>query len=747
MPNIRIRVGASLDQDAAAIFRPVIDQARRARQAISNDSKRGVRDDARTQMEIQKEIYRQQSQLNREAMRAKIDADKEALRTASDAARERIRQRTQLELEAIRQRGAAERQEAQLAFQRQKELARQLDRETSGRTGRGGGGRIGRGPGETPIIRNIVQNSGRNLAVLARGAEGIAAQIAAGAGVDFNLGSAVHRNVERESLAVALAQSGFQEHATPGTPAATRVDPQALQNEAFTIAQKTAFDPTDILKAGRAFVGVTGDLDQARKLMQGLATISKATDSNIEDVARAAAKVNATLEDTPDKAEKTLAITRLLAGQGKLGAMEMRDYAKAVGVIAGTAGGFAGDRTENIAELSAMAQQSVQSGFSKGPLQAATGIASFRNTLLKPARVKAFAKTFGVGQQRMAKMLSEMTPEQLVVESIRRSKGNALTMASMFADTRGHSVVLPYEQIFRQATGGKTDKESVEKGVKAIEDAFDHLKKGAMTEAEANREAARQMESTKDKAQLFQNELDKLALEIQGKLQPTLERLAPKILEAVRGFGTFVEWAMDNPGKLITAAIVGSIGKAAIGEAVAVSIQRLISGGGGGGTGGVGGKAGGVLGAVGLGGAIGTAVAGYITEEGILGHDKNNKQLGDLTSRLAAMPDDERKKALPGAIREFKTIEENRSFLDKAAGFSDAEFKGAASFLESEARRLGLMAGAQGSTADREHIDKLEGIRQLLAQPLKVEFSGAPPEWRPPMLDTRPVTSDVPGRK
>lgn len=434
----------------------------------------------------------------------------------------------------------------------------------------------------TRFARGVANTSSRFLAPyapIASFARRSAGELARGLGVDLNIGSSVSRNVERETLATALSNSGFQEKGTG--PNATRVSGSTLQKEATAVGLQNAIDPTSVLSAGRAFVGVTGNLDQSRQMMGDLAKISKATTSDMTDVSRAAAKINAQMADTPTKAQDTLAVIRLLAGQGKLGAAEMSDYAKSIGQIAGASHRFHGDTATNIAELSAMAQLSQQKGFSKGSAQAATGITSFANVFSNSANVKTFAKTFGVTPAAMEKRLQGMSPEQIIKASLQQTAGDPLKMGALFKNQRARSMTLPFEQAFNEASGGKKDAKSVAAGTAAVDAAFAKLKEGAMSAGEVDKEFAAQMQTTASKAQQFQIKLDDVVQTVQAKLLPSLEKLEPYFLQAADGLAKLVGWIAENPGSAIATAITLSMGRAGLEQVLRTGLERAMLGSGG----------------------------------------------------------------------------------------------------------------------------------------------------------------------
>lgn len=519
-PPIRIRVGASIDSSIAATFATVKDQANQAAASSSSSTRRRMSDEERAAKVARKEVERTAKELEKAKRKEEAAATRAANKQIAESRRARI----------------AQERDAEQVAQAQERSMRRMARDGA---------------------RYAVHALGSAMNFAKR----TMLDILHGAGVDVNLGSSVGRNVQRETLAVALSNSGFQE-LRPGEKAGpnnTRVDPKQLEREARAIGLQNAIDPTEVLESGRAFVGVTGNLDQSRQMMGELAKISQATTSDMTDVSKAAAKINAELGNIPNKAELTLDAVRLLAGQGKLGAVEMKDYAKYVGQISGQAGRFKGNRLDNLAELSAMAQYSVQMGFSKGAAQAATGVASFANTKITPARAAAF-KAAGINNY------DELSPQQLIKESLRVTGGDKLKMAKMFANVRANAMVLPFQMDFIKATGGKKDQASIQKGLDAVDAKFAHFKEGAMSQEEMDKEFAAKMNTTAAKVAQFNIKFDEFTQKLQTKLLPLLEKWGPVILK----------W-LDKLSELDLGEVIAGIVTLAIAKGMAVMVfQKAI---------------------------------------------------------------------------------------------------------------------------------------------------------------------------
>lgn len=386
-----------------------------------------------------------------------------------------------------------------------------------------------------------------------------------GAGVDFGFGSAVGRGVDLQRSAINLSNQAYQPSA--GGAAAQRVDPNQLIGESRTIASKYGMDPAQIMKAHEAFVGLTGDLKTSRESMDEMAKLSAATGSNITEMAEAQANVANALGNTENKGAKVSAIMRVAAGQGKLGAIEIKNLATGMSGLAAKAPMFEGDTGQNIEKLAALAQLARAGGGAKSAREAITGVERFADTFATPARVKEF-KNAGVNVYTKSGKVRD--PFELIKESLVATGGDPLKMSKLFQSVMGKRGVTALTTAYTSAGGGQ-------KGLQAVQAEFDKFTKGAAMSRELVEEnAARAAASDAAKAQRFQNNLDVIASKLAADLLPQLEKLAPKVLQVAEAFSNLVKWVTDNPGKAITAAIVTSITRAGLESAGRAAIEEAI---------------------------------------------------------------------------------------------------------------------------------------------------------------------------
>lgn len=382
-------------------------------------------------------------------------------------------------------------------------------------------------PGAQSVVRGV--RTGFGAARQAAGfAAGIARDVAAGAGVDFSLSSMVAKNVDLETRATDLSNAGFM----PGAEGANgrRVSPRELMKQARDLGNRTGFSSSSVIEGLQGFVGKTGDLETGRAVLEDLAKLSRATGTNFEDMVNAAGDVSTTLGDIPNKGEAVAGVMRSIAGQGKLGAVEIKDLAVQMAKIAAAAGQFEGDPKENVALLGAFAQESRQRGGSASATQAATSVGAMLSTFKTPARVAAF-KANGIDVTTSSGMVRN--PKELVIEALRAQGMDPVKFKSMFANVAGARAVEGFATIYRQAGGGQA-------GEDAVRAEFARLEQAAMGAGEILESFNASLRTTEAQANIFNNKMQETAGEMQSALLPALIALSPAIIEVTKGISGWV---------------------------------------------------------------------------------------------------------------------------------------------------------------------------------------------------------------
>lgn len=542
MPEVRLRITASVDANlGAAVFAPIVASSKRAKKEIEADWRRmdvgragagggdhegGYRTAARRAgggaADIEREVQRE--------ARARVKAEKAAMREI------------EAELAAHNKRTERERQRSENRAQRIADASAL----------RVSGGTV------------------RNMGAIAQRGAGVAGDIARGAGIDFSLGNAVKQRQELERLAVQVSNSGFMKgDEARGGRNGVRVDPRALMAQAQQVGIDTASDPNKIMEGISAFTGKTGDLATAREVMGDLAMLAKATGANMEDLVSAAGDVSANLADGTDKGKQIGDVMKIIAGQGKLGAVEIKDLAKDMAKLASAASLVGGDRQGAMAQMGALAQVARQRGGSASAQQAATSVQSFVATFDKGAREKEFKKA-GVTTRNADGTLR--SPQDIILDSLKATGGNSMKMGKLFMDVRARSAVKGFEAIFREAGGG-------DKGLEAVKAAFGSFTSGAkMGDEEIKTSFGAAMNTGGSKAQVLKNKIEKDLGDAVERAAPNLMKLGDLAGRLVGAFGNLFAWAAENPLKAAFAAMTASMAKSIGSELMRAGVERVIGG-------------------------------------------------------------------------------------------------------------------------------------------------------------------------
>ena len=300
MPTLKIRVGVAIDANVGAAFQPILTASRKARAQVESDMGGAAK---KTQS-----VYRQNAS---EAARA---ADKAATEAERAAQREvRAKEKALAYVARLRDRHFRDqqRQEEKAAADASRSAAKRAEQ-----TGYWS-----------------VRYAGR--AVGAAGRFGM--DMARGAGVNLNMGAIIGKAVSMEKRAVDLANASI---GTGVKGNETRAGTGGLLTQARDVGISAGYDPERVLEGLQKFVAKTGDLKTGRDMLADLARLSSATGSELEDMVDAAGDVANALGEVPNKGKVVESVMRSIAGQGKVGAVEMKDLAVQMAKL----GAAAGDR-------------------------------------------------------------------------------------------------------------------------------------------------------------------------------------------------------------------------------------------------------------------------------------------------------------------------------------------------------------------------------------------------------------------
>jgi hypothetical protein len=580
--SIRIRVGATVDRSIGNAFRPIVDAARVARQAVEDEMER-----AWAAVNGKGAVKGGAQGPYRSVVRA-------AEKAADEVVAAERRKQTKIaseEAKATRRREAAERHVARIRDRHFLEQQRQGER--AERTAARAATRDAAATRKENVgrIRAVGGGSIETLGKIGRGALGVAGSVARGAGVQTDLASFVGQAVELETRAGELSAAAYDEKRDKGK----RIDPRTLVRLGRDVGQEAAFDPAKVLEGLQAFVGKTGDLATGQAALPGLAKLARATGTSLEAMVGSAGEAAKALGDVgpgkefetaEEKGRALVNVLRLIAGQGKVGAVEMKDLAQYGGRLAAASQAFGGDAAKNLGDMGALAQLSVARGGAASAAEAAVAVAGFANTLKTPARAKEFA-AHGVEIQNQ-KEGGFRSVRDILKDASAGAIGRggldqgSLEFKKMFANVKGAQAADPafqaYSKAFRQNLEVTKDKTKAdEAGKKAIDELFDNFGK-AISATEEKDSFDRSMKTSAAQVQLFNNKLGEIGGKIAERVLPELSKLQPTIIALAQGFATMVSFAAENPIKAGAIALGASIAKAAVGNVITSGVEKLIAG-------------------------------------------------------------------------------------------------------------------------------------------------------------------------
>jgi hypothetical protein len=477
------------------------------------------------------------------------------------------------------------------------------------------------------------------------------------------------------------------------------------------------FSTAEAIDAQRTFGGKAGDYAMGGKLLGGLSKVSLATSVNLNDVADVAANAYMKLSKTMkgEELEKaTLDTVRTFAGQGNIGAVEIKDLAQYAGRLTSSASGYTGSRQANMSALGAMAQVAIGSGAASDAAEATTTVERFSGDLIKNY---GDAKSMGIDVFADKTRTKKRGPEDIMVDVLEKTKGDQVKLKKLFG-LESIKMVQGFADIY--GTGEAKEKGG---GAKAIRAEFDRFSKASLSEKDAESRAAARLadedmrlaEGMKRLNNEIGKELAPALLTITGhvaELAPQMGKLATMTAEAVGFFGKNPFTAL---GAVISLTVTKSIVAAGIGNAIKNTLMGAASGIGAPGAGVGAGSVAGVLGAIAVGAATFTITTAILniadttksTNNKVVGATSQagtDLQLADRSGGSQEAIAQRKLDIIAGAEKKLRDAEGNRGLIEvftngnveetKAARKSLAEDKAAAEAQLSAAISLKEAAAA-----------------------------------------------------
>lgn len=407
-------------------------------------------------------------------------------------------------------------------------------------------------------------------------ARGLAGDLMRGAGVDFSIAGSLSRSIGIQSQSALISNEGYMkgEKDKFGNPTVNsfRVPTAVIEAEARDIGKKYSFNPDSLLHAQQTYIDTTGDMAGSRRDLSSIAQLSSATGTDPEKMALAWASVSRHIGDIPNKAAKVEGLMRMIAGQGRVGSIPIKEEAKDLGRIAAMADKFSGDKVKNIGELATIAQMSKAEGGSVTSAQAATAITSFASTFEKPARIQSMLKG-GMKEDQIFDMKDGVRskikdPMDIIKGALMASGGDILKFGQMFKSVMGQRATNAFLTAYNSGSGHN---------MAAVDTMIGRYGKEATMSDDLVKENDSERQKTAEaKAIAFQGALDSVTSGARDQLLPALTSLEKPAIAAAGALAGIVKLAVENPGSAIAVAITASIAKAGIETVVRAGFENLM---------------------------------------------------------------------------------------------------------------------------------------------------------------------------
>jgi hypothetical protein len=503
-------------------------------------------------------------------------------------------------------------------------------------------------------LRSVGGGAARSV----RGALGGAAMIggaALGVAGGFAAGEALRERVSIQQRASQLANQA-------GNP---RLKGQLAQ-EATSVK---GFTGEEALGGLEQFTNLTGNLPMARAALKDMSQLALATSTDLGELMAAAGNafipLSDQIKDPVKQLEALKEVMTVIAAQGAVGAVEIKDLATEMAGLAAVTNKFQGDPKDLIKTVGAMAQAARQRGGAESAPEAVTSVSRFTSDIVE--HNKAFgAAGINVFSDKTKTKLRD--PKEIMIDMLKKTKGSLPQITNLFG-VRGERAVAGFSPLFAAAEAqnaklptGKRQKEGVA-GEAAVRAEFKRLTDVQLGIKEVKERADSRLADPdlqfKEAMKDFNLAVSRELLPALTSLVPQFKAMLPNVAAAAHMFAKLISFLTENPftglGILVGGAIIKEIAIAGLGAKIGDAVTKAAAGA----APAAGTPAAGMLGAVGTGAQIGLTVATAIITANVANFEKGEADMtvsGQALNRVRASTDAE-------AVR--KEVQEQRKKVDK----------------------------------------------------------------------------------
>lgn len=355
---------------------------------------------------------------------------------------------------------------------------------------------------------------------------------AAGMALTGLAGGAIVANALHGSLKIGASASGLanQMVAAGAGPEAIAAQKAAIMAQAAKVRGASSLDA---IGAARVFGGISGSYDMGLSMAQDFTKISLATDVGLEDIARLAGnaymKIKQPGMSSEEARRQTLEAVRTFAGQGNIGAVEIKDLAQYGGRLTAAAAQFKGSRVENMAKMGTLAQVAVGSGSATDAAEATMAAARFASDLTEHAGDVAKLTVGGkaVNPYTDSSKTQFRGIDTLVADIMQGTGGDMSKMKDIFGE-RSYKMAQGFQQIYLDA-----ERNQKGSGREAVMAKFAEFAKAAVSEKDVETRAAARLSDADMQLEMAFKDLNST---ISTAFAPAFNELVPVIKDSVPVF-------------------------------------------------------------------------------------------------------------------------------------------------------------------------------------------------------------------
>lgn len=432
------------------------------------------------------------------------------------------------------------------------------------------------------LSRSMARGFGRTVSNSVTGMARVGAGAASVAG-GIIIGSALNDQAQVQAGASRVANQGMRPDLKP-----------KIAKESQNIKGFTGEESIDALDQ---FVQKTGDLEAGMGAWKMLGELAIATSTDFKDMGNAAGTaynfISDSVKDPIERLNQLKDVMTVLAVQGNMSTVEMRDLAPELGKISAAARRFGGDPIVMMKKLAAMGQLAVKRGGATDAAEETTSIGRFVDDLVKDSGSKKAKKNGFVDPFTDKTHTKLRDPVEIVTGIMEKTQGNQGKIGAMFG-VRGQRALSGLGNVWQQAhddaekkkkgTGNAAGAAAIAGGVGELVGAHKDIK-GAANERYGDLDI-----QIKETTKAFNNAVGTQLLPVVVKLIPTFTELVPAVTSVAAQLARFAEWFAGNPleglGSVVLGKIIADLSMAGIGAGVKATLIAMLeatrAGGGGG---------------------------------------------------------------------------------------------------------------------------------------------------------------------